>query len=88
MQKPMSHQPVISIRTPIIIASENVVTCMSNETELSTKNIDRSLLLAKKKKVKTTQKVSSSDKFKKELKDAADKKEFENIEKAVLTEVN
>jgi hypothetical protein len=45
-------------------------------------------LLAKKKKVKTTQKVSSSDKFKKELKDAADKKEFENIEKAVLTEVN
>ena len=88
MQKPMSHQPVISKRTPIIIASENVVTCMSNETELSTKNIDRSLLLAKKKKVKTIQKVSSSDKFKKELKDAADKKEFENIEKAVLTEVN
>jgi hypothetical protein len=61
---------------------------MGNEAELSEKNIDRSLLLTKKKRVKATQKAKPSDKFQKELQDAADKKEFENIEKVVLKEVN
>ena len=72
----------------MVAVSENVVTCIGNENELSEKNIDRSLLLTKKKKVKATQKANPSDKFQKELQDAADKKEFENIEKVVLKEVN
>ena len=88
MQKPMNHQPIISKRTPMVAVSENVVTCIGNENELSEKNIDRSMLLTKKKKVKATQKANPSDKFQKELQDAADKKEFENIEKVVLKEVN
>ena len=40
------------------------------------------------KKIEVKKQVNTDSKFKKEVKDAADKKEFENIEKAVTEKIN
>lgn len=87
MQKPMNHQSITSKKGIVINSSENVTNCINNESELSTKNINRSILL-KKKKVEVKKQVHTDSKFKKEIKDAADKKEFENIEKVVTEKIN